>query len=70
MKLVTAILCLALSPAALAYVGPGLGLGVLGAIFGVLAAIVLAIVGLFWYPIKRMLTKKNSDASAAEKEQA
>jgi MFS-type transporter involved in bile tolerance (Atg22 family) len=39
---------------AAAYVGPGLGLGVIGAIFGVFATVILAIIGLFWYPLKRL----------------
>lgn len=41
-----------------AYVGPGVGLGVLGTLFGILAAIVLAVFGLFWYPLKRMFKKQ------------
>jgi len=40
-----------------AYVGPGLGLGALGVVFGILASIFLGIVGIFWYPIKRLLRK-------------
>ena len=40
-----------------AYVGPGLGLGVIGAILGVVLSVVLALFGLLWYPIKRLLGK-------------
>ena len=39
------------------YVGPGLGLGALGVIFGVLFSVFLAFVGIFWYPIKRIIKK-------------
>lgn len=42
-----------------AYVGPGLGLGALGAILGVIFSIFLAIIGVFWYPIKRLFGKKS-----------
>ena len=42
---------------ALAYVGPGLGLGALGVILGVIFSIFLAVVGVFWYPIKRLIQK-------------
>jgi hypothetical protein len=42
---------------ACAYVGPGLGLGALGAILGILLSIFLAIFGIFWYPIKRLIKK-------------
>lgn len=37
-----------------AYVGPGLGLGAIGAILGVFFSILLAILAFFWYPIKRL----------------
>jgi hypothetical protein len=43
-----------------AYVGPGLGLGVIGAIFGVVVAVFLAIVGVVWYPLKRMLRRRKA----------
>ena len=40
-----------------AYVGPGLGLGALGVMLGILTSIFLAIIGVFWYPIKRFIRK-------------
>ncbi len=40
-----------------AYVGPGLGLGAFGVITGIIVSVFLAIVGLFWYPVKRLLKK-------------
>lgn len=58
MRLIILISLLLASTSAFAYVGPGLGLGVLGAIFGAIAAVLLAIFGIFWYPIKRLLKKK------------
>ena len=66
MKTISLGILLALfSAPALAYVGPGLGMGVIGTIFGVLAAIVLAVFGLFWYPMKRALNKKKVGANQA-----
>lgn len=63
MKQLTILVLLVLfSAPASAYVGPGLGLGVIGTIFGVLAAIVLALFGLLWYPMKRALSKKKANA--------
>ena len=52
---------------AYAYVGPGLGLGVIGAVFGAIAAVLLAVVGIIWYPIKRLLRKSNSKEMNTDK---
>jgi len=43
---------------ALAYVGPGLGVGAITAFFGAVFAVVLAIVGVVWYPIKRLFGRR------------
>lgn len=59
---------LSLSLPAHAYVGPGLGLGVIGAILGGILAVFLAILGIFWYPIKSMLKKKKSTTEETEGE--
>ncbi len=40
-----------------AYVGPGMGGGVLAAFFGIVGAILLAIFGVIYYPIKRAIKK-------------
>ena len=45
------------SPAA-AYIGPGLGLGVIASIFGAIAAFFMMVAGLIWYPVKVMLRKR------------
>lgn len=46
-----------------AYVGPGLGLGVIGAVIGVIAAVFLAFVGMLWYPIKRFILRNGSQSN-------
>ena len=40
-----------------AYIGPGTGLSAIGAVLAVIAGILIAIFGFFWYPIKRLLGK-------------
>jgi len=56
-----------MSPAtAFAYLGPGLGLGAVGTVIGILAAVVLLTVGLVWYPVKRMLKKRSKSVKSAE----
>lgn len=49
--------CLALLiPAfAQAYSGPGVGLGALGVVVGIIGSVFLMTVSLIWYPFKRML---------------
>lgn len=50
-----------------AYVGPGLGLGAIGAVLGVVLSVVLALFAIFWYPLKRLF-KKKVPPKKAEKE--
>lgn len=52
---------------AAAYVGPGLGLGTIGAFFGVIVAVLLAIIGLIWYPFKRLFKKVASKQEKSKK---
>lgn len=52
-------LALALSAplAAQAYTGPGLGLGAIGVAFGLIGSVLLAIVSVVWYPVKRLVRR-------------
>ena len=40
------------------YVGPGLGGGIIAATFGIVIAIIAAIFGIIWFPLKRFFKKK------------
>lgn len=54
-----------------AYIGPGLGAGTIGLILGLVGSILLAIIGIFYYPIKRMLKnkkQKQQDNSSSDAE--
>ena len=56
--LAAALFCwavLALPDPALAYVGPGVGLAVIGAVFALLSALFFGFLGFLWYPIKRLI---------------
>lgn len=48
--------------AALAYIGPGVGAGAIAAVLGVLGSILLAIVAVLYYPIKRLLKGRKAGA--------
>lgn len=70
MRFIVTVLFLFATATAHAYVGPGLGIGVIVAIFGALLAVILAIAGVIWYPIKRMLRKKNEAGAAGNTDDA
>lgn len=53
----TTLLIAALPAPAFAYGGPGLGLGIISAVFGVLGAILLGFIAILWYPFKRLIRR-------------
>ena len=52
------IALLSISSPVVAYIGPGMGGGVFAAVLGVIGAILLALFGILYYPIKRMLKNR------------
>lgn len=54
---------LAATPA-LAYVGPGAGLSLLGALWGVIAAVVLALAFVVIWPVRRLIKRRAGPAAA------
>ncbi len=50
-------LMLLLAPVSTAYVGPGAGLSAIGGALALIGALLLGIIGFFWYPIKRLMRK-------------
>jgi hypothetical protein len=64
-----AVLCLSATPAA-AYIGPGLGMGVIATIFGSIAAFFMVLAGLVWYPFKVMLRKRREKKLGASAQTA
>lgn len=56
-----------LSTPAMAYIGPGAGISVLGSLLGILATIVVAIAAIVMWPLRKVL-KKRRQAAAAGKE--
>tara|TARA_B100000989_G_C19509744_1_gene458356 strand:- start:107 stop:325 length:219 start_codon:yes stop_codon:yes gene_type:complete len=51
------LFCL-ITSSSFAYLGPGVGGGVIAAAIGVIVAIFAAMFGLIWFPIKRLLKKR------------
>lgn len=56
---------------AYAYLGPGAGISAVGSILAVIFALIAAIVGFVWYPVKRIFRKKQaSDAQQKNTDRA
>ena len=61
------VLVVALFPSlALAYIGPGAGLSVVGSALALLGAILLAIFGFVFYPIRRLLRRRKERSMRTE----
>tara|TARA_A100001035_G_C27503948_1_gene373293 strand:- start:285 stop:503 length:219 start_codon:yes stop_codon:yes gene_type:complete len=59
----SSLLFLLITTSSFAYLGPGIGGGVIAATLGIILAILAAIFGLIWFPIKRLIKnrKKQKD---------
>lgn len=55
-----ALLALGVTESALAYVGPGAGLSLLGALWGLLLAVVAALGFIVLWPLRRMLKRRRT----------
>lgn len=45
---------------AAAYVGPGAGLSAFGSLFALAVALIIAVIGFVWFPIKRLIKNLNN----------
>tara|TARA_B100001109_G_scaffold162493_1_gene132282 strand:- start:96 stop:344 length:249 start_codon:yes stop_codon:yes gene_type:complete len=57
-KLILLLLFLTFSFKANAYIGPGMGGGLIAASLGIIVAIISLIFGIIWFPLKRFFKKK------------
>jgi ATP/ADP translocase len=46
-----------------AYVGPGIGVGLIGSVLGIFFALALMLFGIIWYPLKKLFRKKTINQS-------
>ncbi len=63
-RMISVLALLLMASSAFAYVGPGAGISVLGSLLGILATIVLALVAIVMWPIRKMMKRRK--AAAAE----
>lgn len=54
------------STASHAYLGPGAGISAIGSVLAFFAAILFAIIGFLWFPIKRLLKKRQNKEDTIE----
>ena len=63
-KIYLIIILLSISSPVFAYIGPGIGGGIIAGVLGVIGAALLALFGILYYPIKRALkNRKKTDKS-------
>lgn len=51
---------LAYTPLAFAYIGPGLGAGAIATVLGIVFGLLMLVIGVIWYPIKRLVRRFRS----------
>ena len=52
------IVLLSISSSVFAYLGPGMGGGIITAVLGIIGAVLLALFGILYYPIKRLIKNR------------
>jgi hypothetical protein len=64
LAILAAVGAIMVSGPALAYVGPGAGLSMLGSLIAVVVAIFVAVLGLLLFPIRMLLKRRRGGATA------
>ncbi|MEZ5863116.1 MAG: hypothetical protein R3D25_03230 [Geminicoccaceae bacterium] len=65
-KILLVALVLLVPSLAHAYIGPGAGITAIGSLLALVGAVLLALVGFVWYPIKRLRRGRAKTASQGE----
>ncbi|WP_299391032.1 hypothetical protein [Pelagibius sp.] len=63
----TLLLALGWTAPALAYIGPGAGLSLLGALWGVLVAVLAALLFLLFWPLRRLLRRRRQPMTTTQR---
>ncbi len=54
----SSIIFFLITTSSFAYIGPGVGGGVIAATIGIIVAIFAALLGLIWFPVKRLIKRR------------
>jgi nicotinamide riboside transporter PnuC len=65
-RVILSLILLCLSVPAIAYVGPGAGISVLGSLLGILATIFVAIGAILFWPIRKLIKRRKARAEPGE----
>ena len=66
LRTVVILLALLLPSTAQAYIGPGAGISAIGTLLALIAAVLVAIVGFVWYPVRRMMRNRRKAREVAD----
>ena len=65
-SILACLILLAVATPAAAYIGPGVGAGVIAVVLGILGAAVMALLAVLWFPIKRLLRRMRAPTGENE----
>ena len=51
-----------------AYLGPGIGGGIIAATVGLVVAILIGLIGLIWFPLKKLFKKRKKNKNIEKRE--
>jgi len=66
LSLFSLVMTLLIAPPAIAYVGPGAGLLAIAAFIALSIAVLAALLGFLWFPLKRLLRKRKQQTANEE----
>ncbi len=67
MNILVALSIIFISKSALAYIGPGLGLGLIASMVGLIFSILLFVLAIIWFPLKRLIKKNKLNKNDKDK---
>lgn len=62
------LLCISFANPSYAYVGPGLGVGTIGVVLGIIGSIILALIAVIWYPLKRLFKRRKESSNKSPRQ--